>query len=68
MNAKLGMPLWQISHSVKAFGKQNIMYGGLSISKGAGGFTLAFVGTIDKTCTRIYSEAIVGLKSKDNIP
>ncbi len=41
------------------------MYGALSISKGAKGYTLAFVGTIDKTCTKIFSEAITGIKKKE---
>jgi len=44
------------------------MYGAYSISKGAKGYTLAFVGTIDKTCTRIYSESVVGIKKKEEIP
>lgn len=55
MNAKIGLPLWEIPKSIQSFGKQNIMYGGISISKGANGFTLAFVGTIDKNCTKVYS-------------
>jgi len=55
MNAKIGLPLWEVPKSIQAFGKKNIMYGGLSISKGANGFTLAFVGTIDKNCTKVYS-------------
>ena len=68
MNAKIGLPLWEVPESLNAFGKKNIMYGAISISKGAKGFTLAFVGTIDKTCTRVYSEAIVGIKKKEEIP
>lgn len=68
MNAKIGLPLWQVPETLNAFGKKNIMYGALSISKGAKGFTLAFVGTIDKTCTKVYSEAIVGIKKKEEIP
>jgi hypothetical protein len=68
MNAKIGLPLWEVPETLNAFGKKNIMYGAISISKGAKGFTLAFVGTIDKTCTRVYSEAIVGIKKKEEIP
>lgn len=68
MNAKIGLPLWEVPETLDAFGKKNIMYGAISISKGAKGFTLAFVGTIDKTCTRVYSEAIVGIKKKEEIP
>jgi|JI61114C2RNA_FD_contig_111_512270_length_1483_multi_3_in_0_out_0_2 hypothetical protein len=55
MNAKVGLPLWEVPKSIQAFGKRSIMYGGISISKGANGYTLAFVGTIDKTCTKVYS-------------
>jgi hypothetical protein len=53
MNAKLGLPLWEISN--QPFGKSKVMYGAISMSKGANGFTLAFVGTIDKNCTKVYS-------------
>lgn len=64
MNAKIGLPLWEIPDSNKAFGNKKIMYGAYSISKGAKGYTLAFVGTIDKACTKVYSEAVVGIKRK----
>jgi hypothetical protein len=65
MNAKLGFPLWEIPESSRTFGKKKVMYGGISISKGPGGFTLAFVGTIDKTCTKVYSQAVIGIKKKE---
>ena len=68
MNAKLGLPLWEVPESLKAFGKKNIMYGAYSVSKGAKGFTLAFVGTIDQACSKVYSEAVVGIKRKEDIP
>lgn len=62
MNAKLGLPLWEVTN--QPFGKSKVMYGAISMSKGANGFTLAFVGTIDKNCTKVYSEAVVGIKKK----
>lgn len=40
------------------------MYGALSISKGSKGYTLAFVGTINSDCTRVFSDCKVGVKSK----
>lgn len=41
------------------------MYGALSLSKGKGGFTLAFVGTINNQCTKVYSEVKMGIKKKE---
>ena len=40
------------------------MYGSLSISKGSKGYTLAFVGTTNNGCTKVYSECQTGIKSK----
>lgn len=45
-----------------------MMYGALSISKGKKGNTLAFVGTINSECTKVYSDCKVGIKDKENIP
>lgn len=60
MNAKLGMALWEVPNSNKCFSHLKpggIMYGGISISKGKKGYTLGFVGTIDKNLTKVYSYA-----------
>jgi hypothetical protein len=32
-----------------------MMYGGISISKGKGGYSVAFVGTINNEGTKVYS-------------
>lgn len=40
------------------------MYGSLSLSKGRKGYTLAFVGTINAECTKVYSDCKVGIKDK----
>ncbi len=40
------------------------MYGAISISKGRQGNTLAFVGTINSDCTRVFSDCQVGIKDK----
>jgi hypothetical protein len=44
------------------------MYGAISISKGAKGETLAFVGTINDDCTRVFSDCKVSLHVKEGIP
>lgn len=44
------------------------MYGALSISKGDRGHTLAFVGTINSECTKVFSACKYGIKDKENIP
>ena len=44
------------------------MYGALSISKGKKGFTLAFVGTINNECTKVFSDIKMNIKKKEEIP
>ena len=44
------------------------MYGALSVSKGAKGFTLAFVGTINDQCTKVFSDIRMQIKRKEQIP
>lgn len=43
------------------------MYGGLSISKGIKSQTLAFVGTINSECTRVFSACKYITKGNQNI-
>lgn len=40
------------------------MYGAISLSKGAKGYTLAFVGTISNDCTKVFSDCKLGIKAK----
>lgn len=40
------------------------MYGALSISKGKKGNTLAFVGTINNQCSKVFSDCKVEIKDK----
>ncbi len=47
MNVKVGSVPWEVQKKHDYFKGRNIMYGALSISKGAKGNTLAFVGTIN---------------------
>lgn len=44
------------------------MYGALSMSKGQKGFTLAFVGTINNECTKVFSDVKMNIKKKEEIP
>ena len=41
------------------------MYGAISTSKGKKGYTVAFVGTTNGTCTSVYSDCKVGIKKKE---
>ena len=51
MNVKLGFAPWSVGVSHKYFSKKNVMYGGISFSKGPKGYTLGFVGTTKNDCT-----------------
>lgn len=44
------------------------MHGAFSISKGAKGFTLAFVGTLNNQNSKVFSQCKVGYKKKEDIP
>lgn len=68
MNVKVGATAWEVKKRHSYFNGKNIMYGGLSISKSKkGGNTLAFVGTGNSECTKIYNQCKAGIKSKENI-
>ena len=43
------------------------MYGGLSLSRGTKGYTLAFVGTINQECTKVYSCAKMKIRRKEEL-
>ena len=55
INTKAGGVPWEVSKAHPYFKDKNMMYGALSLSKGKKGFTLAFVGTINRECTKVYS-------------
>lgn len=55
MNVKIGFPIWEVPKESKYLQKKNMMYGGISISKGKGGYSVAFVGTTNNECTKVYS-------------
>ena len=68
MNIKVGAVPWEVQKKHPYFQNKALMYGALSISKGKKGNTLAFVGTTNSECTKVYSECKVGIKDKENIP
>lgn len=68
INQKIGGCAWEVVKKHSYFDKRRIMYGGISISKGKQGFTLAFVGTINNECTKVYSYCKYGIKKKEEIP
>lgn len=68
MNIKAGSVPWEVQKRHEYFKGRKLMYGALSISKGKKGYTLAFVGTINNQCSRVYSECKTGIKDKENIP
>ena len=68
MNIKVGATPWAVQTKHEYFRKKNVMYGAISISKGSKGNTLAFVGTINNECTKVYSDCKIGIKSKESVP
>jgi len=56
MNAKLGFPLWTIPNSHEFWKNKKIAISGIASSRGKGGTTLAFVGTINNNLTNIFCE------------
>lgn len=64
MNIKIGLPLWEVRKSSGYFQKQKIMYGGISISKGKKGYTVAFVGTTNNEGTKVYSACKTNILKK----
>ena len=68
MNVKVhGVP-WEVSTSNDYFRKKNCAFGGLSTSKGKKGYSVAFVGSANKSGTEYYSHYKVGVNRKEDIP
>jgi hypothetical protein len=64
MNAKLGKALWAIIPKHPFWKDKSIVYGGLSLSRGKKGHTLAFVGTYSRDLTKVYSNSKTNLPSR----
>lgn len=64
MNVKVGATPWAVQTKHDYFKKRNCMYGAISLSKGSKGYTLAFVGTINNDCTKVYSDCRVNIQAK----
>jgi hypothetical protein len=68
MNAKLGLPLWEVKSKHPYFKEKKTMYCSISLSKGSKGFTLGFVGTTSSNSSSIYAETKTGIKRKEDLP
>lgn len=68
MNVKVGSVPWEVQKRHAYFKDKKVMYGSLSLSKGKNGYTMAFVGTINNECTKVFSDCKIGIKDKENIP
>lgn len=65
MNAKAGGAPWTVLKSHNYFNGKQTIYGSFSISKNENGTnTLAFVGTVDNECTKIFSHCKTKIKNK----
>jgi len=64
MNAKIGKVLWEIITAHPFWKDKDIMYGAFSINRSAKGYTLAFVGTTNKSLTKIFSDVRTSLMNK----
>ena len=68
MNVKIhGVP-WEVSTSNDYFKNKNCAFGGLSISKGKKGYSVAFVGSVNSSGSKYYSHYKIGVNRKGNIP
>ena len=67
MNAKLGKALWVVPPKHPFWKDKTIVIGGLSISKGKNGHTLAFVGTYSRDFTKTYGNSFTRLPSRESI-
>ena len=67
MSCKAGSAPWVVGNNVPYLVKKNFAYCSLSSSKGKGGFTISFVGTINNECTQVFSEYALKMKRKDII-
>lgn len=67
MNAKIGGAPWLVGKTHEYFKGRTVMYGGISISKGKNGFTVAFVGSITDDLSKVFSFCKTGIKNKEVI-
>lgn len=67
MNRKVGGVGWEVNRT-EYFNKRTSMHGAFSISRGRKGFTLAFVGSLNNSFTKVYNQCIVGYPKKEDIP
>lgn len=69
INQKIGGTAWEVIQSENSLiGKSVVVHGGLAISKGKKGYTLSFVGSINKNGTKFKTFNKTGYKIKDAFP
>lgn len=67
MSCKAGDAPWVINNSIPYFQKKNFAYCSLASSKGKGGFTISFVGTLNNSASKVYSNYGIRLARKERI-
>jgi hypothetical protein len=67
MSCKAGDAPWIVDNSIQYFNKRNFAYSAISSSRGKGGYTISFVGTINNSCTQVYSNYILKVQKKERI-
>lgn len=67
MSCKAGDAPWVIENQIPYFKSRNFAYSAISSSKGRKGFTLSFIGTINNSCTEVYSNYVLGIHKKEKI-
>jgi hypothetical protein len=67
INAKLGKALWSVPPQHPFWKNKSFAYGGISISYGKEGSTLAFVGTFSQDMTKTFSYSRTKLPVKDPV-
>lgn len=66
MNVKCGHPLWNVSNSHPIWKEKSVAVAGLANSKGKGGTTLGFVGTISAQLNKSFAECKLIKDKKDS--
>jgi len=68
ISCKIGKAPWEMKRENYSYFKgKKVMYGALSISKGKGGQSLAFVGTTNDKLSQVYSDSKFGITQKEEI-
>ena len=64
MSCKAGDAPWIVDNPIPYFKNRNFAYSAISSSKSKGGFAISFVGTINNSCSKVYSNYILRVQKK----